>query len=93
MEEVILEKDLEQVRKQMVIKDLFFKKDFIYLILDRGEGREKERERNINVWLPLSCPLLGTWPTTQTCAQTGNQTGNPLVCRPALNPLSHTSQG
>ena len=49
MEEVILEKDLEQVRKQMVIKDLFFKKDFIYLILDRGEGREKKRMRNIDV--------------------------------------------
>ena len=92
MEEVILEKDLEQVRKQMVIKDLFFKKDFIYLILDRGEGREKERERNINVWLPLSCPLLGTWPTTQTCALVGNQTGDLLVHRPMLNLLSHTSQ-
>ena len=23
----------------------------------------------------------------------GNRTGNPLVCRPALNPLSYTSQG
>ena len=28
---------------------LLFFKDFIYLFLDRGEGREKERERNINV--------------------------------------------
>ena len=26
----------------------FFKKDFIYLFLQRGEGREKERQRNIN---------------------------------------------
>ena len=33
-----------------------FFKDFIYLFLERGEGREKERERNINVWLPLTCP-------------------------------------
>ena len=41
-----------------------------------------------------SCaPLLGTWPTTQACAQTGNRTDEPLVRRPALNPLSHTSQG
>ena len=38
-------------------------------------------------------PLLGTWPTTQACALTGNQTSNPLVHRLALNPLSHTSQG
>ena len=27
---------------------IFFK-DFIYLLLERGEGREKERERNISV--------------------------------------------
>ena len=26
-----------------------FSKDFIYLFLERGEGREKERERNIDV--------------------------------------------
>ena len=40
---------------------LFFK-DFIYLLLERREWREKERERNINVWLPLVHPLLGTRP-------------------------------
>ena len=34
-----------------------FFKDFIYLCLEKG--REKERERNSNVWLPLMCPLLG----------------------------------
>ena len=65
----------------------------IYLFLDRGEGREKERERNINVWLPLTGPLLGTCPATKACALTGNWTGDPLVGRLALNPLSHTSQG
>ena len=31
-------------------------------------GNEKEKERNINVWLPLAHPLLGTWLTTQACA-------------------------
>ena len=45
------------------------------------------------MWLPLLRPLLGTWPTTQACTLTGNQTGNSLVLRLALNPLSHTSQG
>ena len=45
------------------------------------------------VWLPLSRPLLGTWPTTQARALTRNQTGDSLVCRPALDPLSHTSWG
>ena len=71
---------------------LFFKKYFIYLFLERGEGREKERERNINVWLPLVRPLRGTWPSTQACALTGNRTSDPLVWRPALNPLTHISQ-
>ena len=66
---------------------------FIYLFLERGEGKEKERERNINVWLPLTCPILQTWPTAQACTMTGNQTHDPLVHSPVLNPLSHTSQG
>ena len=46
---------------------LKFFKDFIYF-LERGEGREKERERNINVWLPL----MGLQPATQARALTGN---------------------
>ena len=70
----------------------FFFKDFIYSFLERGEGKDKERERNINVWLPLTCPPLGTWPVTQACALTGKGTSNPLVRRPALSPLSHTSR-
>ena len=36
------------------------------------EGKENERERYMNVWLPPVCPLLGTWPKTQACAVTGN---------------------
>ena len=42
--------------------------------------------------LPLTCLQLETWPTTQACALSGNGTGNLSVLRPALNPLSHTSQ-
>ena len=53
---------------------------FTYLFLERGEGRGKDRERDINVWLPLSRPLLGTWPETQECALTGNRTSDLLVC-------------
>ena len=71
---------------------LYLKILFI-LFLEWGEEREKEKERNTNVWLPLTCPLLGTWPPTQSCALTGNQTSDPLVHRLALNPGSHTSQG
>ena len=43
----------------------FYFKDFF---LERRERREKEREKNINVWLPLALPPLGTWPTTQAHA-------------------------
>ena len=32
------------------------------------------RERNMNVWLPLARPLLGTWPETQACVLNGNGT-------------------
>ena len=51
---------------------LLFFKDFIYLFLERGKGREKEREKNISVWLLLTCPLLGIWPAAQACALTGD---------------------
>ena len=44
-----------------------FLKDFIYLFLREGK-RGRKRERNINVWMPLMRPLLGTWPATQACA-------------------------
>ena len=44
-----------------------------YLFIFRGEkGEEIQREKNVNVWLPLEHPLLGTWPATQACALTGS---------------------
>ena len=62
----------------------FFKflKDFIYLYLERREGREKERERDSNVWLPLTCAPPGSRPVTQACALTRNWTGDLLVHNP-----------
>ena len=45
------------------------------------------------IWLPLTRPQQGTWPTTQACALTGNRTSSLSDHRPALSPLSHTSQG
>ena len=79
----------EAANHQLLIAAAFL---HLSIYLSREEGRG-ERERNINVWLPLVRPLLGTWPETQACALTGDWTGDPLVWRPALNPLSHTSQG
>ena len=51
---------------------------FYLFIFREGKGG-RERKRNINLWLPLERPLLGTWPATQACALTGNQTSDPLV--------------
>ena len=68
-----------------------FKKYFIYLFL--GRGREGKREgdkyqcaRDTLIGCLLPTPNWG-------CALTGNQTGDLSVHTPALNPLSHTSQG
>ena len=68
---------------------LFLQRFLKFTFRERG----REGERNVNVWLPLACPLLGTWPTTQACALTGNRTGDPLVHRLMLHLPSHTSQG
>ena len=57
---------------------VFFKILFTYFQRGMKGGRKRGREtsmceRNIN-WLPFTCPQLGTWPTTQACALTQNQT-------------------
>ena len=76
-----------------------FFKDFIYIFLERGEGRERGREtamseRNRNISrLTLAHLRPVTRPTTQARALTGNWTSDFLVCRMAPNPLSHSSQG
>ena len=49
-------------------------------------GKEEKREGDKHQCVVAS-------PVTPRCALTGNQTGNPLVHSPALNPLSHTRQG
>ena len=59
---------------------LFFLR--FYLFIFREKGREAERERNSNVWLPLTWLPLGTWPATQAHAPTGNRTHNLLVPSP-----------
>ena len=38
-------------------------------------------------------PIWGPGPQPRQCALTRNQTSDPLVHRPALNPLSYASQG
>ena len=51
----------------------YFLKDFIYLFLEKGEGREKEGGRETSVCGCLShAPLLGTRPATQARALPGD---------------------
>ena len=65
---------------------LCFKRFYFQRGRQGGEG-------NINVRLPLMHTPQWTQPATQARALTGNGTSDPLVHSPALNPLSHTSQG
>ena len=65
--------------------------DFIYIFLERGEGKEKEGEKHPCVAASHVPPTGGpTRPATQACALTGKGTRNPLIHRPVLNPLSGT---
>ena len=76
-----------------------FKKYFIYLFLERGEGREKEGWEGLlcerETW--IGCPLYALWPgtkpATHACALTGNWTSYLSLCGMMPKQLSHTSQG
>ena len=68
----------------------FFKKYFIYLFLERGEGKERGRESSIGClshapnWGPGLQPRHVPWPGINPTTQVAGR---------ALNPLSHTNQG
>ena len=72
--------------------------NFFFFNFERQGKGESKRRRDTSICerctnrLPLACLQLGIWPTTQACALPGNLTSNLSVCRPALNPLSHTTQ-
>ena len=73
----------------------FLKILFTFREKGREGGREEDKQcvRDTSISCLPHAPLLGTWSTTQACALAGNQTGDPSVHRPVLNPMSHTSQG
>ena len=71
----------------------FFLKEILFTCFQR-EGRENERKEEKHQCVVVSCiPPTGDPAYNPACALTGNRTGDPLVCRLALNPLIHNSQG
>ena len=73
-------------------KNFLFKKYFIYLFLERGEGRERGRETSMCGCL-LCAPYWGPGQQPRHVRWLGIKLSDLLVCRPALNPPSHSSQG
>ena len=73
------------VRVNIILKAFYF-------FLEAGREVEREGERRQSICC-LSHAQPWTWPTTQACPLPGNRTGNPLVHRLVLSPLSYTSQG
>ena len=65
---------------------------FTYLFLERGREGERERQKHQCVVVSHT-PHTGDLACPPGVCPTGNPTGNPWICRPARNPLSHTSQG
>ena len=68
------------------VKESFLKK-YIFLFFERERKGEREGEKHQCVVVSRASPTQGggSWPTTQACALTGNQTGDPLVRRSKLN--------
>ena len=73
----------------LLLYRFYFLINILFIYFQReGKGGRKEGEKHQYVVLSHTSPTA-----TQACALTGNQTGDPLVHRPALSPLSHVSQG
>ena len=69
----------------------FFKRFYLFTFWE-GKGGRKRRDTSVCGCL-LHAPYWRPDPQPQACAVSGNQTRNPLVRSPVLNPLGHTSQG
>ena len=59
----------------------FFKRFYLFIFRERGWEGERAGEKH-HCLVALTWPPLGTWPTTRTCALTGNPTSDPLVRGP-----------
>ena len=73
------------------IKRLFFQRFYLFIFREGKGGRKGGRETSVCVC--LCCSPYWEPGLQPRHVPTGKRTGNPLVHRPAFNPLSHTSQG
>ena len=80
------------ILSRTVVSTSFFFLRF-YLFIFRERGREGERGEEYLCGCLSCAPYWRPDPQPRQCALPGNQTGDPLVHRLVLNPLSHTSQG
>ena len=71
---------------------LFLKRFYLFIFRERGREGEREEEKHQCV-VASRAPSTGDLACNLGIVPTGVQTGNPLVQGPALNPLSHSSQG
>ena len=71
----------------------FLLRFYLFYFLERGDGREKERQRNINVWLPLTWPPTGDLACNPGMCPDWESNWWPFGSQLELNPLSYTSQG
>ena len=72
---------------------IYFLRLLIYLFLDRGEGREKEKKRNITVWLPLAYPAPGNLACNSGVCPDWESNQEPFGWQAGAQSLRHTSQG
>ena len=70
------------------LREAFYFKDFIF----RQKGKEGEREKHQCVVASRMLPI-GNLACNPGMCPVWELNWQPLVCRPALSPLSHTSQG
>ena len=70
----------------------FLKIFYFFIFRERGREGEREGEKHQCVVGSQASPTRDLAHNPGTCPD-WDQTGDPLVLRPAVNPLSHTSQG
>ena len=78
------------LQREIVKRKSFLFKDFIYLFLERRE-EEREGGKHQCVVASHTSPTGDLAHNPGMCPDQGSNS-DPLVCRLALNPLSHTSQ-